>query len=70
MIVYKLLYNVNNSITYNVDNVLNKAHYNPITNDIIKNIIRDVINELKYCNYELIWIDDNLTKIKIKLNRY
>ena len=43
MIVYKLLYNVNNSITYNVDNDLNKAYYNPITNDVIKNIVRDVI---------------------------
>lgn len=69
MIVYKLLYNVNNSITYNVDNDLNKAYYNPITNDVIKNIVRDVINELEYCNYELIGIDGNPTKIKIKPNR-
>lgn len=70
MIVYKLLYNVNNSITYNVDNDLNKAYYNPITNDVIKNIVRDVINELEHCNYELIGIDGNPTKIKIKPNRY
>ena len=69
MIVYKFLYNVNNSITYNVDNDLNKAYYNPITNDVIKNIVRDVINELEYCNYELIGIDGNPTKIKIKPNR-
>ena len=31
---------------------------------IIKNIVRDVINELEHCNYELIGIDGNQTKIK------
>ena len=35
--------------------------------DVLK---KYVINEFKHCNYELIGIDDNPTKTKIKLNRY